>query len=459
MTWMFSLLIAAAMLLSFSVSARAQVAAASGPRCVSASDMTRIAADFTQFAPLSGRQICDDGSEGWRILAALMFLREIRFESSERSRDELFSGRFAGNWYEYFARRINYLELLPECRKNVGAYVRIGGDPTMYICPMALTDQISAVDLAGIMMHEARHMDGFPHIDCTRGPRRQLPGACDERISDGGSYAVTVETYAQIARYATGLHPAQRAYARAAAVYFADEAFEHPVRVARKSQWLLLTSLLDLYLFDAKSGELSEAGRVHTFGKIIRRGIHMILFPEDRNQPAEFVFGNGAGRLVQSPPEFVKDYNAQTPSQRAELVDLHLATQWHARVYRNRVTMGCDPLSESTVDVNLPDGQRAKVLIYPEGYRRDANNVHLLTESSEVVELRCEGGRATARKIRLRFDRDYSRIENGAGDVLGIAEQKLYRIEGRRSRELRTGLEGTVMDMVPYDTFEFLDAD
>lgn len=457
MAWIFSLVVAAGML-SFSVSVHAQEAATSERRCISAADMTRIAMDFAQFGRLSGREVCDDGSTEWRLLNALMFLREIRFESSVRSQDELFSGRFGGNWYEYFAGRITYLEVMPECRKGIGAYVYMGADPIMYVCPMALTNQISAVDLAGIMMHEARHMDGFPHIDCTRGPRRQLPGACDERISDGGSYAVTVETYAQIARYATGLHPAQKAYARAAAVYFADEAFEHPVRVARKSQWLLLTSLLDLYLFDAKTGALTESGRVHTLGKIVRRGIHMILFPEDRNQPAEFIFGNGAGRLEQSPPEFVKDYNAQTPAQRAELVDLHLAPRWHARIYRSHVTMGCDPLSESTVNVNIPGGERARALIYPEGYRREADKVHLLTESSKVIELSCEGQRATARRIRLQFDRDYSRIENGVGDVLGIADQNLYRIEGNRSRQLRTGLEGTVVDMVPYDTFDFLDA-
>ena len=74
-------------------------------------------------------------------------------------------------------------------------------------------------------MHEARHIDGYPHITCSKGPRKGLQGACDNRITDTGSYDVTVETYAQMAEYSPNLHPALRAYSKASAVIYADEAF------------------------------------------------------------------------------------------------------------------------------------------------------------------------------------------------------------------------------------------
>ena len=122
----------------------------------------------------------------------------------------------------------------------MGAYVYGYFDQTMYVCTMMLTSDFTSLDRASVFMHEARHIDGFPHTTCHEGPREGIRGACDFQISDGGSYAVSVETYAQIAKYATEVHPALRAYSRAAAVTYSDEAFVHTPSIDRTKGLVVL---------------------------------------------------------------------------------------------------------------------------------------------------------------------------------------------------------------------------
>ena len=138
-------------------------------------------------------------------------------------------------------------------------------------------------------MHEARHIDGYPHITCSRGPRKGLQGACDTRITAGGSYAVTVETYAQLAKFGIELHPALRAYAKASAVIYADEAFETPVKINRAENLLLLSSNLDFYSMNPQTNELKKLGKASAAGKIVKRAQHMIVFPNDKTLKAQYI--------------------------------------------------------------------------------------------------------------------------------------------------------------------------
>ena len=211
--------------------------------CVSQADMQDIASHFQQFSNLAGSQYCYDGSQTSHLIEALMFMRNNKWAASmPKSTDQLFSGTFASDWFGYFTGRINELSVESSCPKGVGAFVYGWGGNTMYVCPMMLTDNFVAVDRASVMMHEARHIDGYPHITCSRGPRAGLGGACDNRITDTGSYDVTVETYAQMAEYAPNLHPALRAYSKASAVIYADEAFDTPVSIDRTEKFVLLTN-------------------------------------------------------------------------------------------------------------------------------------------------------------------------------------------------------------------------
>ena len=424
--------------------------------CIPQSEMQTIAQHFTQFASLANAPLCNDNSQNWHLISSIMFMRKTQFSANMPvSKDELFSGRFASNWYDYFIGRINDLEVVSDCPKGVVAYVYAFGGNTMYVCPMALTDSFSSLDRASVMMHEARHIDGFPHITCSKGPRQGIQGACDVKIADGGSYAVTVETYAQLAKYAEGIHPAMKAYARSSAVVYADEAFENPVRINRSETLLALTSSLNFYSVNPQSGETKQLGSAATAGKIVKRGQHMIIFPTDKTQKAQYVFANNEGQISQSPNDFVTEYNAQTPDQKANLVDLHIGAQWSARVYKTSVTLICDPKSPAQTVVNLPAGAVAANLVYPTGYARDAYTVQLLTQAGDALDVSCANKQASVKPSTLRLDQKYTRIYKANGAVLGLLNGKLYKIDGDRSVALQTTIDGNITEIVPQQSFEF----
>lgn len=435
-------------------SASAQEAA----ECVPASEMTAIAQHFTQFRNLAGREYCLNGSHESHLIAGLMFMRQTQFAASmPKSADELFSGEFAGDWYRYFIGRINDLSIQASCPKGVGAYVYMFGN-TMYVCPMLLSDNFTALDRASVMMHEARHIDGFPHMTCTRGPREGLQGACDRSIGQHGSYGVTVETYAQIAAYAPAIHPALRSYARSSAVVYADEAFESPVRISRAQQFLLLTTQGEFHTLNLNGGvTTNQLGSAPALGKIVMRGQHMILYPDDKNLPAKYVFARNEGEIQQAAGDIAVEYNTATPAQRGEWVDVHIGSQWSARLLKNKAKIGCDPRSENTVDVGT-GGETPVALVYPNGYERGSKSAHVAMASGKIFEMGCENGRAFLRASAFAFDQAYKRIHKAGSDMVGLTKDgRLFKISGTTSLPIATSLDGRVHELAPNQFIEFLD--
>ncbi|AGH95908.1 hypothetical protein [Pseudobdellovibrio exovorus] len=433
---------------------------ASSLDCIPQSEMAVISENFKQFQYLADKEFCNDDSQTWHLLSSLMFMRQTRFsESMHPSQDEFFSGRFAGNWYEYFIGRINHIEVVSNCPKGTIAYVYMSGGSTMYACPLALSSQLSALDRTSVMMHEARHIDGFPHIECSRGPRKGLAGACDEAISDGGSYAVTVETYAQLSKYAEGLHPAIKAYARASAILYASETFDKPVRMQKTQKLMLFAGAGDQYLMNPKSLELEESGRLPLYGKVTLRGPHLILFPAQKELPAQFLFAQAEGTIAQSPPLFANDYNEQSVVERERFLDLHMATQWQARLEPRSVIMACNPKSDEKQTLPLPSGLSAQNFIYPNGYSRESSVGHVMTREGEVVEIGCRSLRAYIKKSSIKLDRAYTSLFQVSGDTFGVSEGSLYKVKGRRSELQRIGLEGSIFDMTFYENYNFFDAE
>jgi hypothetical protein len=422
--------------------------------CIKQAELQAIAKNFPQFAELSKAPLCNDGSSNFQMLSALMFMRKTQFSANmPKSKDELFSGKFAANWYGYFAARINKLAT-QECAKGIIAFVRPGVDRTMNLCFLALTDRFSSVDRAATMMHEARHMDNFPHMTCTRGPRKDLHRACDIKITDGGSYAVSVESYAQFAKYAEGVHPALKAYSRSAALIYAEEAFDTPVKINRSETLLALTNALKFFAIDTKAAVVKLLGSAPALGKIIRRGQHLVLFPDDKTQNARYVFANDEGEVSQSPSEFISDYNAQTPEQKSNLVDHHIGAQWSVRIYKSSVVFNCDKTVE-LAEVQLPDGKQAVSLAYPDGYSREIYTVDLMTDSGEVLELSCVNKQHSIVRSKLKLDQKYTRVYKANGAVLGLLDGRLYKIENDHSTALPTVLDGTITEIVPQQSFEF----
>lgn len=431
--------------------------AAFAETCVPQKDMQQIAERFPQFQELASTDYCYDGSHTAHLIEALEFMRKTPYTPTmPKSADDLFSGTFSSDWFEYFTGRITDFNIQEDCPKGVGAFVYFFAN-TMFVCPMLLTDNFTALDRTSVMMHEARHIDGFPHMTCTRGPRAGVQGACDRKISDHGSYAVTVETFAQLSAYALDLHPALKAYARSAAVIYADEAFETPTVIDRAPQFLLMTSAKEFYRLESDgSAVVTRLGDAPALGHIVMRSKHMILFPDDKTLPAKFVFARNEGEIRQTAGDLAAEYNSQTPQQRADLVDIHVGGQWSARVYKDRVRFSCDPNSAATEEVALT--HQPAGFVYPKGYDRVSMAAQLLLDDSTAMEVGCENSHGFVRTSDLKLDHKYKRVYKSGNEVLGLStDGRLYRIEGTTSSALQTEIDGRIHELVPSESFRFFE--
>lgn len=432
--------------------------AALAKECISQKEMAEIASHFTQFRNLAKGEYCYDGSQTSNLLATMMFMRKTAFAADmKRSQDELFSGRFSSSWYNYFIGRITDINIQSSCPKGVGAFV-YGFGSTMYVCPMMLTESFSALDRASVFMHEARHIDGYPHITCSKGPRRGLQGACDERISDGGSYAVTVETYAQLAKYATDLHPALKAYAMASAATYADETFEVPARVNRQNKLLLMAKSRDFYSMDLmNANRVEQLGQAPALGHIVFRAQHMILFPDDKNLTARYVFAKNEGEISQSAGDAVIEYNDQSPTQRAQLVDLHIAAQWSAKIYQDKVQFSCDPRATTATTLSF-NGPTAVGVLYVDGYSRTASSSYVMTSTGAVYEFGCPGKKAVLRPASISMDAKYKRIHKIGDTTFALTHDGyLFQLNGKQATLVNTGIDGQIHEIAPRETYQFLD--
>ena len=428
----------------------------SSEACVAQSEMKVIAKSFSQFAQYANADYCYDNSQISNLISSIMFMRKTTFAPMTKSADELFSGRFASSWWDYFIGRIDKLEIVQSCPKGVVAYVYAFGGKTMYACPAALTDQFSSLDRASVFMHEARHIDGFPHITCSKGVRQGLQGACDKTMADGGSYAVTVETYAQLGKYALDVHPALKAYARASAIIYADEAFETAARISRTEKLLVLNSALEFHLMDPVTNNLQKIGNVKAAGHIVRRSQHMIMIPDDKNLKAQYVFSNNEGDISQTPSDAISEYNAQSPAEKANLVDMHIGGQWNARIYKNLVRFICDPTSPNVNDIQMPAGMVPANLIYPTGYERVKTSVSLMMQNGSIYELSCTNRKASMTASTLVLDQKYKRIQKAGNIVYGLTlDGQLFRIEGSKSFLVPTQLNGSITEILPQQSFDF----
>ncbi|QLY26690.1 hypothetical protein [Bdellovibrio sp. KM01] len=79
------------------------------------------------------------------------------------------------------------------CAGGAGAYVNQSEHDTkiMHVCPVLVSDRSTPLMAAAGLLHEARHIDGFEHVDCDHGEflGTAYP-ACDTTFEEQGSYGI-----------------------------------------------------------------------------------------------------------------------------------------------------------------------------------------------------------------------------------------------------------------------------
>lgn len=140
--------------------------------------------------------------------------------------------------------------------------------------------QLSTLGRVGVVVHEARHTEGFRHIPCTFGPYSgtSLPG-CDGRFSEGGSHGVEMEYYARVVVFGQNFHPLYKKMARLMALGRTNFVFNQKVIQPREALFLIRKDSAEARLID---GDRSYPREVAGHGWLKRTSFGPTLFTPER---------------------------------------------------------------------------------------------------------------------------------------------------------------------------------
>lgn len=279
--------------------------------------------------------LCDPKLPAYQLMESLVEIYTIRFKEADLG-TPYNQGILSTDFWEYFSERVDTIVNESECDRAV-AYVYPFDPGVVHICPPFYQNML-AQERAEVMLHEARHFDGYRHVTCTRGPRKGIAGACDKAIDQKGSYAVTVESLAKMAMLGEGLTAAERSLTKITALGLANETFNVPVVPHDLGALYLTNGKGESFFYHQESKELKPAPTVDTGAmRVVSRNVALALFPNDRSDAATLdVFSNKLN-LLPGMGSFSLKYNETEQDKRPEVVDIVNAPYATASVTREHI--------------------------------------------------------------------------------------------------------------------------
>jgi len=200
----------------------------SAPNCISPSQadsffknfkVFRLGNDEETLTPVTAiKNLCNDKDLSVRLAKAVSFMNELNTYQNANS-SSIVTREGAGH---YFSKRISRILIQPKdssnCDTGTLAFVYRDEKATMNVCPEALATIDSALLMSWVLVHEARHTEGYGHVLCTHGSYVMMDmdskgsGSCDDNFETQGSYGVGAGFLYEVARFSKD--PVQKQAAR-----------------------------------------------------------------------------------------------------------------------------------------------------------------------------------------------------------------------------------------------------
>ncbi len=160
---------------------------------------------------------CDSKSVVYKVLKAWHTMEDLPLLNAKE--DAFNQSAFGVSATRFVKNRIKTLTFdtaeSDTCKNGAAAYV-VNSQDMAYICPAS--GQFSTLFLMDVLIHESRHVDGYPHSPCARGfLKDEVLYACDKSYSAHGSYGIGAEFKVRVAR-TENVNLALRSEARAEAL-------------------------------------------------------------------------------------------------------------------------------------------------------------------------------------------------------------------------------------------------
>jgi len=286
--------------------------------CIQQNDLKEIADHYVQFEKYvsSASEVCIDDmdEEFFKIAQSIIVLKNIppklpTFDSNDALTFQAIQEK---DWWSYFTNRSERFSIDRGCSPGVIAYVNpFFGRGTINLCLRFFEMEIP--NQASVMMHEVRHFDGFRHVTCTQGNETGSRGACDNEITDTGSYAISVQTMVGLAR-SKSFTPSETTQLESEAVYMAFNKFNKVPKVKLSFSMILANNAGEVYKWAVGQGmalikTLSEPAIINGSER------NLTLYPVDRSQDA-YRMDLGLSAKQKGIGLFAESYNDETLEER-----------------------------------------------------------------------------------------------------------------------------------------------
>lgn len=364
---------------------------------------------------------CVPKTNTYKIFQALSLFKNIRFRHSLEIKEPFDQGILPSDFWTYFKERAHQVVDERKFCDGSNAYVNGGSkDGIIHICGPFYMDQMNAYERAIIMLHEARHFEGFRHTACKRGPRAGMEKACDDKISDKGSYAVTVEGISKMATFADNLPPATKNLLKYMAIWWTDVAFNEVV-LPKGFSAVYLKSKDKAFIFDGISMPF-PAPVLPSNGVLSSRKTTIQFFPTDKSDAIAIDVMDPKFNSVPATGKFALEYNMTPKEQRSEVKIVLNGSYSLCRVLEK--TLHC------SLEADFFPIERKMVLDFKvngifESFEIGStvrNAVYLLSDNDELYQIKIGQDSLVSEKITTHPLQGFKALSVVNGKTLGLSK-------------------------------------
>lgn len=369
-------------LFSVSLSAASSVAQAAD----SCLDAARVESEiFSQFHvviedPKVKYDNCANDNILRKFAEALLFLKDVQVGLAP---DDLELGLVGTSPFGFFTDRISTVIFDAKSNRRCGAltmaYVLSNDKATMHICPYL--NQFDAFTMSSILVHEARHVDGFSHARCDHGLMAVTgSAACDPNYQDyKGSYATATEYEIKIS-YSPEVSGLLRQQARSRAVVGLLERFnELPLEM--KTGALLQTSKGAVLFFDGEKA--TQILQVPEDSILTSRSSLPTFFDRLNAQVQSYIFG---GSFISTAGEYADIFRRKFSAQdRANLLDVSYTGDYSCLLFKDKIRCGAD--ADPDVEMTLANIEPVQFLSSSNSVLVQNNSLNIATRDGALYNL------------------------------------------------------------------------
>ncbi|QLY26589.1 hypothetical protein [Bdellovibrio sp. KM01] len=289
----------------------------------------------------------------------------------------------------------------------------------MHLCPSM--KKSTPNQAAGFLVHEARHIDGFVHVDCTHGILESTEGACDNTYQEQGSYGISLGFQFQV--YMTTKNEAVKQESRSNIVLGALNNFNKaPLGLQKGGIFLDDDNILAFYQGNQeyRLAEFTDK----TIGLTLHAGLPTVFFENGTVTKYDFT-----REWILREGTLIKAFSGMSPSERAEIEDIY-ANVDNCFLFKN--------------DLKCMDGDgfltyrfnELKPVAFADRYQTWNNSLLLLMSDGKVYSMPKPKDFAATRDADLKVDvkaktypniTSFAEMENGY--IMGISNKGFMMVK------------------------------